>query len=271
MPVDITGITILGSGWWVGFILAVVGGGGSILSVPLLMYVAGIESAHVAIGTSSAGVAIAALSSLFHHARAGNVRWSEAITFTLAGILGVSLGNLLARLIDGRQLLTLFGLVMVAVGVRMVMTSESTSAGTLHAAQVPARTPDIYRLLGYGLAVGGCAGFFGIGGGFLIVPGLISSTGMPITMAIGSSLMAVAAFGITTTVSYGLAGLVDWNVAGIFVAGGVLGGTAGAVAGRRLSGHKRKLTFLFSSVLIAVGFYVIARGIFTLIPTLFTY
>jgi uncharacterized membrane protein YfcA len=110
--------------------------------------------------------------------------------------------------------------------------------------------------------VGALSGFFGIGGGFLIVPGLIGATAMPLINAIGSSLVAVAAFGLTTATSYALSGLIDWPLAALFVAGGALGG----IAGTRLAHHlaaksKHALAFTFSGVVIAVGIYVIVRSI----------
>src|SRR3546814_5839415 len=78
------------------------------------------------------------------------------------------------------------------------------------------------KVLGYGLGTGGFSGFFGIGGGFLIVPGLIASTRMPILNAVGTSLVAVTAFGLTTALSYAASGLVDWTLASVFIVGGLL-------------------------------------------------
>jgi hypothetical protein len=116
-------------------------------------------------------------------------------------------------------------------------------------------------LIGIGFTVGTLSGFFGIGGGFLIVPGLIGATAMPLINAIGSSLVAVTAFGLTTAISYAVSGLVDWPLAGLFIAGGALGGLAGIKLATRLAGHKHALTRTFSGVVIAVGLYVIARSI----------
>ena len=79
-------------------------------------------------------------------------------------------------------------------------------------------------MIGYGAATGLFSGFFGIGGGFLIVPGLMASTGMPMRNAVGSSLVAVTAFGLTAALNYALSGLVDWGLAAAFIAGGVIGG-----------------------------------------------
>jgi len=116
-------------------------------------------------------------------------------------------------------------------------------------------------LIGVGFAVGALSGFFGIGGGFLIVPGLIGATAMPLINAIGSSLVSVSAFGLTTAASYVWSGLVDWPLAGLFVVGGALGGLLGIRLARHLSGYKHALSLTFSGIVIAVGLYVIVKSI----------
>ena len=117
-------------------------------------------------------------------------------------------------------------------------------------------------LAGIGFLVGAMSGFFGIGGGFLIVPGLIAATGMPLINAIGSSLFAVTAFGLTTAASYAASGLVDWPLAGLFVLGGAAGGLGGIALARRLSSYKHALSRTFSAIVVAVGLYVALRGYF---------
>jgi uncharacterized membrane protein YfcA len=104
------------------------------------------------------------------------------------------------------------------------------------------------------------AGFFGIGGGFLIVPGIMLATGMPLANAIGTSLVAVAAFGAATAANYALSGLVDWRIAGFFVAGGILGGLAGSLAGRRLVKSRGHLATIFAVFVILTGLYVTWKG-----------
>ena len=99
------------SGVLVGFVLGVVGGGGSILAVPLMLYVVGVGDPHVAIGTSALAVAVNAVSNLVIHARRGNVRWPCASVFALAGIAGAYLGSSLGKAFDGRSLLALFAAV----------------------------------------------------------------------------------------------------------------------------------------------------------------
>lgn len=103
----------------VGFSLALIGGGGSILATPLLLYVVGVGDAHVAIGTSALAVSANAFANLVPHARAGNVRWKAAFVFTPFGIAGAWLGSSLGKAIDGQHLLVLFAILMIVVAVLM--------------------------------------------------------------------------------------------------------------------------------------------------------
>lgn len=184
------------SGILVGFILGLVGGGGSILAVPLMLYLVGIDNPHVAIGTSALAVAANALSNLFVHARRGNVRWPCASVFASAGVAGAYLGSTLGKAIDGQRLLFLFALLMIVVGILMLRkrNAEGNAGVRLSKGNAPA-------LLGLGAFSGALSGFFGIGGGFLVVPGLVAATGMPMLAAVGSSLVAVSAFGLATAIN----------------------------------------------------------------------
>jgi uncharacterized protein len=253
------------SGALVGFALGLVGGGGSILAVPLLVYVVGVPSPHVAIGTSAVAVATSAAANLFGHARAGNVNWSCAIVFAAFGTVGAAGGAALGKMVDGGRLLALFGGLMVMVGLLMLRPRQS--AGDAGVRLTRASAPRLLPLLiGFGLAVGVLSGFFGIGGGFLIVPGLVGATAMPLISAIGSSLVAVTAFGVTTAVSYAVSGLVDWRLAVLFVIGGAAGGSLGFRLGARLAGRKRALSLVFSAITIAVGIYVVGAATLTWAP-----
>lgn len=242
----------LGSGVLVGFVLALVGGGGSILAVPLMVYLVGVESPHVAIGTSAFAVAVNAATGLANHARAGTVKWRCAAMFAAAGVAGAFAGSSAGKAFDGDGLLFLFAIVMVAVGV--LMLRDRRGGGNPDAECTRENAP---KVLGYGLGTGAFSGFFGIGGGFLIVPGLVASTGMPMINAIGSSLVAVTAFGLTTSLNYALSGLVDWLLAAAFIAGGILGGVAGARLAKRLSGTHGRLTTIFAALIFVVAAYML--------------
>ena len=256
----LTALLSIASGSLVGFTLGLVGGGGSILAVPLLVYVVGVNSPHVAIGTSAIAVAVSAATNLIGHARANTVKWSCALVFAAAGVAGAFFGAQLGKIIDGSKLLTLFGLLMVIVGASTLVPRKST--GNPAIALTYKTMPRLLPLLtGVGFLVGALSGFFGIGGGFLIVPGLMGETTMPLLNAVGSSLVSVTAFGLATAASYAWSGLIDWHLAGLFIVGGAFGGLLGIKLGKRLSGHKRVFALTFSSVVIAVGLYVIVRSI----------
>lgn len=259
MPFDVQDLLSLLSGGLVGFVLGLVGGGGSIIAVPLLLYVVGVASPHVAIGTSAIAVSLSALSNLVSHARAGKVKWPCAASFSAAGIAGAAAGSSLAIRVPGEQLLALFGLLMVAVGTVMFLKKDAEGNPDVRLSFSTAREL-LPLLLLIGLSVGALSGFFGIGGGFLIVPGIMLATGMPLANAIGTSLVAVAAFGATTALSYALSGLVDWRIAGFFIAGGVIGGLLGSLAGRRLGKAKGRLATIFALFVIMTGLYIVWEG-----------
>jgi uncharacterized membrane protein YfcA len=250
----------IASGSLVGLTLGLIGGGGSILAVPLLIYVVGLTSTHEAIGTSAVAVAASAAVNLAGHARARTVKWPCSIVFAVSGIIGAAVGAQLGKMVDGGRLLAMFGALMVMIGLLMLRPrkSEGNPDVRLDRESVARLLP---WLVGTGLAVGALSGFFGIGGGFLIVPGLVGATAMPLINAIGSSLLSVTAFGLTTATSYALAGLVDWRIAALFIFGGAGGGLVGIALAKRLASHKRALSLLFAGVVITVGLYVVVSAL----------
>jgi uncharacterized protein len=260
MPVVLPAMLAIGSGGVVGLVLGLIGGGGSILAVPLLVYVVGVSSPHVAIGTGAIAVALNAAVSLGAHARLGTVKWRCAGVFAAAGIAGSLLGAEFGKAIDGQRLLALFGLVMVAVGLSMLRAQSRPSNDGVRLTRESA-TYLIPRLVGMGFGVGALAGFFGIGGGFLIVPGLMLATGMSLRSAVGTSLGAVAAFGLATAASYAASGYVDWTLAILVIGGGVLGSMAGARLSARLAGHKHLLSQVFGAGVVAAGSAMVALGL----------
>src|SRR6202521_5697293 len=250
------GVLGLASGALVGFSLGLVGGGGSILAVPLMVYVVGVPEAHVAIGTSAIAVAANAAVNLSNHARGGTVMWSCALTFAAAGIIGAFLGSIFGKMLDGQRLLALFALLMLVIAVLMLKTRSRIGLPDVQMSWD--NTPAI---VGLGLATGTLSGFFGIGGGFLIVPALMLATGMPIMNAVSSSLVAVTAFGLTTAASYAWSGLISWELAGAFIAGGIAGGLIGTRLARRLSVQGGALNTVFAAVIIAVALYMLVRSL----------
>ncbi|MBB4954348.1 putative membrane protein YfcA [Agrobacterium vitis] len=249
-------ISAVGSGSLVGFTLGLVGGGGSILATPLLLYVVGVSQPHIAIGTGALAVAANAVINFANHAYKGNVRWRCGIVFAGLGVLGALAGSSLGKAIDGSKLLLLFGLLMVVVGALMLRPRKISATGPK-----PVDLPMCLKTAAVALVAGAASGFFGIGGGFLIVPGLILATGMPMINAVGTSLLAVAAFGLATAINYSLSGLVDWTLAGEFIAGGILGGIVGTLAATKLANHKNTLNRIFAAMIFVVAAYMIYRSL----------
>lgn len=243
------------SGGLVGFSLGMFGGGGSILAVPLMVYLVGVQNPHLAIGTSAFAVAANAATGLVEHARHGVVRWRCAAVFSAVGIAGALVGSLLGKAVNGQKLLLLFALLMIVVGALMFRSRGSDGDPSVRLSRGNAP-----KLVGAGALTGAFSGFFCIGGVFLIVPGLMAATGMPIINAIGSSLVAVTAFGLTTAFSYAVSGLVSWPLAAVFIGGGVVGGHVGAFAARRTADSKGTLKLLFAGLIFVVALYMIAKG-----------
>jgi uncharacterized membrane protein YfcA len=174
--------------------------------------------------------------------------------FAVAGVLGALGGSTLGKSVGGERLLTLFAFVMLAVGVAMLR--QRKDAGQVGAVCDGKNAP---KVLGFGLGAGAFSGFFGIGGGFLVVPGLVASTSMRMLPAVGTSLVAVTAFGLTTALNYAASGLIDWLLAAACIAGGVVGGGVGARAAKRLSGSSGALTLVFAGGIFAVAAYTLWR------------
>jgi uncharacterized membrane protein YfcA len=249
-------IAALLSGALVGLSLGLFGGGGSILATPLLIYVVGIVDPHVAIGTGALAVAANACVGLLGHWRLGNVKWPCASVFAVSGIVGAALGSTLGKAVAGSWLLILFSLIMIAVGAAMLR--PRAAGGNADVVLTPAMAP---RLIAVGFLTGALAGFFGIGGGFLIVPGIMLGSGMTLINAIGSSLISVAVFGLTTAANYAASGLVDWTVAALFILGGAVGSLLGSRLANRLAARRRVLARAFAGVIFLVAIYSFIRSL----------
>lgn len=244
------------TGGLIGLVLGLLGGGGSILAVPLLLYFVGIDDPHVAIGTSAVAVSASAIVNLVLHARVGNIKWPCSIAFALTGSIGALVGAYYGKAIDGEKLLLFFALAMFGVGISMLL--RKPDAGDM---DVRISLKLAARLIPTGFFTGMASGFFGIGGGFLIVPGLIGATNMVILHAVGSSLVAVTAFGAATAVSYAFSGLVVWKVAGLLIIGGIAGGLLGQRASSALAGRKGLLNRVFAGFVFLMAAYIAYQGL----------
>ncbi len=243
------------SGVLVGAVLGLDGSGGSILAVPLMLDLVGVREPHIAIGTSAFAVAINALAGLWNHACAHTVNWRCGAIYAAAGVAGAYLGSSAGKAFDGHKLLVLFALLMLVVAALMY---RDRGAQGVEGAQC--NRENVGKVVGFGFGTGIFSGFFGIGGGFLIVPGLIASTSMPILRAVGTSLVAVAAFGLTTAFNYAVSGLVIWPLAAVFILGGVAGTTVGSMMSRRLAGDKGRLNMVFAIFVTLVALYTLFQS-----------
>lgn len=256
LPLASYGVAVVG-GALIGLLLAVFGGGGSVLATPLLVYLVGVRDPHVAIGTAAAAVAMNALFGLATQARAGSVKWPCAAVFGGAGLVGSLMGAQLAQRVDGQVLLAWFGVAMAAIAVSMLVPQKSQGDPAVRLSRGLT-----LKLAPIGLLVGLAAGFFGIGGGFLIVPGLMAATGMTLGHAAASSLVSVVLFGAATSSTYAASGLVDWAVFAALVAGGAAGAVAAPPVVRALSKRAALGRRLFAFMVLATAAYVIWRSLF---------
>ncbi|MBX9760685.1 MAG: sulfite exporter TauE/SafE family protein [Beijerinckiaceae bacterium] len=257
MTISLTQGALAGaSGGLVGFVLALLGGGGSILATPLLLFVVGVPNPHAAIGTSAVAVSVNALASLATHAGARTVKWRCAGLFAATGVVGALIGSTIGKAMDGQKLMAIFAVLMIVIGLLSLRRKgfEGDAGVRLSRANAP-------LLVAFGFSAGLVSGFFGIGGGFLIAPGLIAATGMPMIYAVGSSLVSVAAFGAATAFNYALSGDVDWPLALAFVAGGAMGALGGSRAGRSLSGKKGALDVIFACAIILTGSWMLYQSL----------
>ncbi len=240
----------------IGALLAVFGGGGSVLATPLLLYIVGVSDPHVAIGTAAAAVAVNAAVGLAAQARAGRVKWPCALLFGGAGLTGALIGAQMAKQVDGARLLLWFALAMALVGLSMMLPRKGAGDPAVRLnAQLS------LKLAPVGLATGFAAGFFGIGGGFLIVPGLMAATGMTLANATASSLVSVLLFGAATSASYAASGLVNWSIFGALVIGGSAGSLASARLVRLLSGREALARRIFAAMVLVTAVYVAFRAV----------
>jgi uncharacterized protein len=205
----------------VGISLGLLGGGGSILTVPLLAYVAGMD-AKQAIATSLLVVGATSAVGAISHAKAGRVQWRTGLVFGAAGMAGAYTGGLVARFIPGTVLMIGFALIMIATAVAMLRGRTNDQAG-----EIPRSLP-VFKIVLEGLVVGLVTGLVGAGGGFLVVPALALLGGLPMPVAVGTSLVVIAMKSFAGLAGYLSSVHIDWRIAAAVTAAALIGGLIGA-------------------------------------------
>jgi uncharacterized membrane protein YfcA len=261
----------------IGLALGTLGGGGSILTVPALVYVVGLGPEE-AVATSLVVVGVAAVGGMVGHWRAGRVRVAAGVWFGLAGVAGSLLGTHLSRAVNPDVLLLSFAGVMLLVAWRMWTTARPLGRSTSGASpegtvtggrSAPTHPPPSRRKVGFqistvgkvvaaGTAVGFMTGFFGVGGGFIIVPALVLALRFEMPVAIGTSLLVIVLNCGEALASRLATTGVEWHVALPFAVAGLLG----AVAGNHMAGRVRSSTLQrwFAVLLVAVATYTLVRS-----------
>lgn len=245
-------IAVVAGALLVGVSLGLLGSGGSILTVPALVFLAG-QDPKAAVFESLVIVAVVAASGALGFARERRVDWRCVGLFGLPGALAAGLGGRLAGEVPGQVQLMVFGLVMVVAALVMLRPAKAQA--------VPEPRPRGWLAAG-GAGVGLLTGFVGVGGGFLIVPALTALAGLPLSLAIGTSLTLVAinaTSGVVASVATLGVGAADWRLVTLFAAVGVVG----AAAGRRLGGWlpAERLRKIFAATLVVVAVAIVARSL----------
>jgi uncharacterized membrane protein YfcA len=234
-------------GFGIGLSLGLLGGGGSILTVPALVYLVG-QTPHAAVTTSLAIVgANSILGAMFHRAQ-GTLDWKVALTFGSAGMLVSYLSANISKHFSAELLLLAFALLMLGIGVMMLLRRANKAEITSSA------KPLSLVLLG-GATVGLFTGVLGVGGGFLVVPALVMLVGLPMQMAIGTSLVVIAMNSLAGFIGHIGSGSFDMLITLIFVAAGLAGTFSGSKLSSRLSSSK--LQKAFAIFVIALAFFLL--------------
>lgn len=235
----------------VGVSLGLLGGGGSILTVPILTYVLGMDPRE-AIAASLFIVGVTSAIGMISHARAGRVRWRTGVIFGVSGMVGAFLGGLAGGFIPGAVLMVLFAIMMIATAVAMIRGRKKAEDPDPAAE----RSLPVARIVFDGLLVGVATGLVGAGGGFLIVPALNLLGGLPMAVAVATSLLIIAMKSGAGLAGYLFSVRLDWPI--------VLGFTAAAVVGSFVG---VKLAGLVPEKALRRGFgiFVLAMGAFVMV------
>jgi uncharacterized membrane protein YfcA len=242
----------------IGFSLGLIGGGGSIITVPVLVYVIGVEP-HQAIGMSLAVVGGVSLIGAALHSRRDNVRWGTGLIFGGSGVFGAFFGARLTHLFSPSALLLLFAVLMIAISLLMLKKRPHENNGNW------TREFNLGKAIAAGLGVGALTGFLGVGGGFLIVPALALFGGLAMKEAVGTSLVVIAincAAGLLGQMRHG-AGF-DARLTILVTALAAIGMLAGAALSHNTPA--KRLNKGFAAFTLVVAVFLVAKNYQALIP-----
>ncbi|MFF9505021.1 sulfite exporter TauE/SafE family protein [Streptomyces sp. NPDC014656] len=244
-------VLVVAASLLVGVSLGVLGGGGSILTVPILVYLAG-QDTKEAIATSLFVVGVTSLAALIPHARAHRVRWRTGLLFGAFSMAGAYGGGRLAAHVPGTALLIAFALMMLATAFAMLRRPRAAREPKARHGE-----PTVKRIAAEGLAVGAVTGLVGSGGGFLVVPALALLGGLPLGTAVGTSLLVIAMNSFAGLAGHLSGASPDRGLALTVTAAAVLGSLAGA----RLAGRipQRVLRRAFGWFVVVMGVFVLTR------------
>jgi hypothetical protein len=251
MTIDHAGLAVL-SGGMIGFVLGATGGGGSLLAIPLLVYLLGLK-VQPATALSLVVVAASALIGLYQRRQSGEVKLKPALIFSVTGAAGAWVGAFGHRFVQEETVLLLFGVVMIVAAWQMWRRSDqsdSRATGESCAERFPRSCWIKVSLIG--MAVGLLTGFFGIGGGFVIVPALVLVLGFPMRMAVSTSLLIIALVAVGGLVGHLQTGRVDWPLIGLLLLGSAIGMTGGSWVAHQVSSATLAKSFATGAIGVAI-------------------
>jgi uncharacterized membrane protein YfcA len=235
-----------------GLTLGLLGGGGSILTVPILVYILEVPD-KTAIAMSLLVVGTTSLVAMSSHARQGNVVWRTGLIFGLFGMLGAFLGGKLAAHVPGPVLLTLFALLMLVTGAAMLRPRKNAGKETPQDDADDNKQLPVIKVALEGVVVGAVTGLVGAGGGFLVVPALALMGGLSMKRAIGTSLLVIAMKSFAGFASFASFVTLDWTLFGVFTGASVLGTIGGTILARKIDASKLRSGFAVFVFVMAAG------------------
>lgn len=246
-PFFITGLVLSAL---IGLSLGLIGGGGSILTVPILVYLLGVGP-HEAVGMSLAVVGATSLFGSVLHYRAGNVDLKGGLLFGVSGIVGALLGSPLTRLVSSETLLFSFGVLMLVVAATMFGRRRAGKGVAGHG-------PHPVQAVAAGFGVGVLTGFLGVGGGFLIVPALVLFGRLDVKKAIGTSLFVIFLNCVAGLIGHLSQGSFDLNITVAVMGLAVAGAVGGTILSHRLAADR--LQKMFAVLVLLVGVFLVAKN-----------